>query len=414
MVDLNPSQRVTRTLGEIESFIEREVEPLERKLAEKLGAKPGASDEGLWMLGPDGALSPPVWEAKREVMRRSAAAGFYQLQIQEEIGGGGFSRVDMFFVEEAVYRHGLGLKPSVLSWTEGPNPVMIHFNEDQRRRFVEPLVRAEKTAAFALTEPGAGSDVLGIKTRAVRHGDDWVLSGRKAYITNTQYSDLVLVTAVTEPGAGSRSLSVFVVEADRPGFRRGKTYPTIMDDGLTGELFLDDVRVPDANRIGERGQGLKLALTWINSRRLGRGGMCSGWGKFLLDRSLEYARHRRAFGAPIGNLQAIQHFLADMYVDWYGARALSIAAQWEIDRLGPYDIPLHPEAVKLMALVKLANDEAFYRIADRAVQIHGASGLMKDNPTEKLFRIARNLRIPAGTVETQRNVIARGLGLGRG
>jgi acyl-CoA dehydrogenase len=170
--------------------------------------------------------------------------------------------------------------------------------------------------------------------------------------------------------------------------------------------------VPDANRLGEIGQGLHLALTYINWRRLGRGGMCSGWGSFLLERSLKYVRTRQAFGGPLGRLQAIQHLLADMYVDWYGARALSLAAQWELDRLGPYTIPLGPEPVRLIATVKLANDEAFYRIADRAVQLHGAHGLMKDNPVETLFRIARNLRIPAGTDEVQRNAIARGLGLG--
>jgi acyl-CoA dehydrogenase len=114
----------------------------------------------------------------------------------------------------------------------------------------------------------------------------------------------------------------------------------------------------------------------------------------------------------LGDLQAVQHLLADMYVDWYAARSLSLVAQWELDRLGPYKIPLDPEAVRLIATIKVANDEAFYRIADRAVQVHGAHGLMKDNPVETLFRIARNLRIPAGSDEIQRNAIARGLGLG--
>jgi alkylation response protein AidB-like acyl-CoA dehydrogenase len=286
------------------------------------------------------------------------------------------------------------------------------LDDGQRKRFLEPLMGGVRTAAFCLTEPGAGSDVLGIRTRAVRDRDGWVITGHKAVITNAQYCDIAQVVAVTEPGAGSRSLSVFMVEADRPGFRRGATYRTIMDDGLTGEIFLDEVRVPETNLVGEVGQGLPLALTWINWRRMCRGGMCAGWGKFLLDRSCEYVNTRHAFGGPIATLQAVQHLIADMYADWYAARALSISAQWELDGLGPYAMPLSPDAVRLISLVKVANDAAFFRIADRAVQVHGAMGLMRDNPVERLFRIARNLRIPAGTDEIQRNQIARGLGLG--
>lgn len=412
MVDLSPSPRAADVLCALEGFIERAVVPLERDLQRRL-AETGGSSAGPVALEPDGRLSPLVWEARREVARRSAAAGFYTLHLPEDVGGGGFSRTEMFFIEEAVYARGLGLAPATLAWTEGPSPMVMHFNAEQRRRFLEPLMRGEWTAAGAITEPGAGSDILGIQTRAVRDGDEWVLSGHKAYITNAQYCDIAAVAAVTDPGAGKRRLSVFLVEASRPGFRRGATYRTLMDDGLTSEIFLDDVRIPDANRLGEVGDGLMLVLSFINWRRLGRGGMCSGWGKFLIDRSLRYAETRRAFGAPIGNFQAVQHMIADMYVDWYGARSLSLAAQWELDRLGPYRIPLAAEAVRLIATIKLANDEAFYRIADRALQLHGAAGLTKDNPVETLFRIARNLRIPAGTDEIQRNMIARSLGLGR-
>ncbi len=412
MVDLSPTPRVSAILDRLSAFIEGQVEPLERDLERRL-AERGLPPGGLWNLEPNGALHPLVWETKKEVARRSAAAGFYNLHLPEDVGGGGLSRSEMFFVEEAVYARGLGMKPAILAWTEGPSPMLLHLNTEQRRRFLDPLMRADQTAAFALTEQGAGSDVLGIKTCAGREGDGWVLSGHKAYITNAQYCDVAQVVAVTEPGAGRRSLSLFMVEAGRPGFRRGETYRTIMDDGLTGEIFLDQVRVPDANRVGEVGEGFHLALTYINWRRMGRGGMCSGWGKFLLERSLEYARRRRAFGAPIGNFQMVQQLLADLYVDWYAARSLSLAAQWEVDRLGPYKIPLSPEAVRLIAMLKLANDEAFYRIADRAVQVHGAYGLMRDNPVEKLFRVARNLRIPAGTDEIQRIQIAHGLGLGK-
>jgi alkylation response protein AidB-like acyl-CoA dehydrogenase len=411
MVDLSPSPRAADTLRALDAFIAREVEPLERELERRLEARGGRARH-LVHLEPDGTLSPVVWEMRREVARRSARAGFYALHLPESAGGGGFSRTEMFFVEEAVYSRGLGLKPPILAWTEGPNPMLLALTPDQRPRFLAPLLGGQSTAAFALTEPGAGSDVLGIRTRAVRDGDEWVITGHKAIITNAQYCDVAQVVAVTEPGASNRSLSVFLVEASRRGFRRGTTYRTIMDDGLTGELFLDEVRVPDANRLGEVGEGLPLALTWINWRRMCRGGMCAGWGRFLVERSREYATTRQAFGQTIGGFQSVQQLIVEMDVDWYAARALSLAAQWELDRLGPYQRPLHPDAVRLISLIKLANDEAFYRIADRAVQVHGGVGLMKDNPVETLFRIARNLRIPAGTVEIQRNMIARSLGLG--
>ncbi len=408
MVDLEPSPRVVETLKALDAFVEREVKPLERELERRLEAR-GAPTRTLVHLEPDGTLSPAVWELRREVARRSAAAGFYNLHLPVDVGGGGFSRAEMFFVEEAVYARGLGLNPPILAWTEGPNPMLVHLDGEQRRRFLDPLMTGAKTAAFALTEPAAGSDILGIRTRAVRDGGDWIISGHKAIITNAQYCDVAQVVAVTDPDAGSRKLTFFMVEATRPGFRRGPTYRTIMDDGLTGEIYLDDVRVPDTNRVGDVGQGLVLALTWINWRRMCRGGMCSGWGRFLLDRSREHARTREAFGQPIASFQAVQRLLVDMDLDWYAARALSIAAQWELDGLGPYAIPLHPEAIRLISMIKLANDEAFFRIADRAVQVHGALGLVKDNPVEALFRIARNLRVPAGTVEIQRNMIARTL-----
>jgi alkylation response protein AidB-like acyl-CoA dehydrogenase len=285
---------------------------------------------------------------------------------------------------------------------------MLPYATDlQRERFVDPLIRAELTTAFANTEPSGGSDVLGMQTTAHRVGGDWVLNGRKAWITNALFCDVAIVVAVTDRGAGSRSLTAFFVEADRPGFSRGPILQTIMDDGLTGELWLDDVRVSDENRLGEVGQGLALAMTWINWRRMCRGGMCAGWSRLLIDRAVRYVRTRQAFGGPISALQAVQHMLAEMSADHYSARATSIVAQAELDRLGPHAIPLADEAKGLISVIKLVNDQALYRITDRAIQINGAKGLTRNSLEEKLFRVARNLRIPAGTDEIQRTQIAR-------
>ena len=400
-----PTPRVQELLSRYERFLAEEVAPLEEELARQ-----GVGTAWAPALDDRGRMHPAVWEARRDVQRRSAAAGLFAPHMPAEVGGLGLTRVETMRIEELVYRRaGLGLGLATLAWTEGPSPNLVHLSADGRRRFLDPLMRAETTCAFANTEPGAGSDVLSMTTRAERDGDDWVITGTKAWITNAHFCDVAQIVALTEPGAGSRSLTMFIVEATRDGFRRGVDYPTMLDDGLTGELVLDGVRVPDANRVGEVGQGLALALTWINWRRMCRGGMCAGWGRWLLDRAVARAKSRRSGGAPIGDLQAVQHMLADIDADVYAARATSLHAQAALDALGPFDIPLHREAIRLISLIALVNDEAFFRVADRALQVHGASGLTRNGVEEKLFRVARNLRIPAGTVEIQRNAIARSL-----
>ncbi len=400
-----PTERVAALLPRYESFIAEVAEPRERELAAAGAGTPWAP-----ALDDEGRMHPAVWEARRDVQRAAAAAGLYTPHMPEEVGGLGLTRVECMWVEELVYRRsGLGLGLATLAWTEGPSPNLVHLGPEGRARFLDPLMRAETTCAFANTEPGAGSDVLAMGTRAERDGDDWVITGTKAWITNAHFCDVAQIVAVTDPGAGGRSLTMFMVDAAAAGFRRGADHPTMMDDGLTGELVLEGVRVPDAHRIGEVGQGLALALTWINWRRMCRGGMCAGWGAWLRERAVARARSRTSGGRPIGDLQAVAHMLADIDADVYAARATSLQAQAELDALGPYAIPLSPEAIRLMSLVALVNDEAFFRVADRAVQVHGARGLGRNSPEEKLFRVARNLRIPAGTVEIQRNTIARAL-----
>jgi acyl-CoA dehydrogenase len=397
--------RVAELLPRYEEFLEQEVAPLERALAGRAVGTPWAPAHDA-----DGRMHPEVWEARREVQRRSAAAGLYAPHMPEDVGGLGLTRVECMHVEELVYRRaGLGLGLAALAWTEGPSPNLVRMGPEGRERILGPLMRAETTCAFANTEPDAGSDVLSMTTRAERDGEEWIITGTKAWITNAHFCDVAQVVAVTEPGAGGRSLTMFAVEATREGFRRGPDYPTMLDDGLTGELVLDGVRVPDANRIGAVGEGLALALTWINWRRMCRGGMCAGWGAWLRERAVARARTRRSGGRPIGELQAVQHMLADLDADVYAARAASLQAQAELDALGPFDVPLHRDAIRLVSLIALVNDEAFFRVADRAVQLHGASGLARGGVEEKLFRVARNLRIPAGTVEIQRNQIARAL-----
>jgi alkylation response protein AidB-like acyl-CoA dehydrogenase len=400
-----PSPRVRDYTTRFQRFLDEEVRPLEEQLATKNVGTPGQPH-----LDDAGRMHPEVWEARREVQRRAGALRLYAPHISAECGGGGFGRVEMHHVEEFVYhRAGLGLGLAALAWTEGPSPAGEHMSVAMREHYLSPLIKGQITAAFANTEPHVGSDVLGMQTWAKQDGCDWVINGRKAWITNSHFADVYQVVAVTQPGAGTKSLSMFLVDANAPGFGRGPDIPTMIDDGLTGELEFQDVRVPAENVVREIGDGFALAMSYINWRRLCRGGMCSGWGQWLIERALKRSQERKSGGRPIGELQSIQHLIARMDLERYQARSTSLVAQAMLDEWGPFDIPLHKEAPRLISLLKLINDEAFYRLVDSAVQVHGAAGLRRGSPEEKLFRVARNLRIPAGTSQVQLNAIARGL-----
>ena len=402
---IGPSERVADYTTRFRSFLDSEVKPLEESLAGK-----DAGTASAPRFDDAGRMHPTVWEARREVQRRAGKLGLYAPHTGTASGGGGFSRVEMHHIEEFVYHQsGLGLGLAALAWTEGPNPAVEHCHGPMREQYLGPLVRGEITAAFCNTELGAGSDVLRMSTHATRDGDDWILNGAKGWITNSHFADVLQVVAVTEPGAGTRSLSMFLVDAQAPGVSRGVDLPTTMADGLTGTLEFSDVRVPAENVVGEIGDGFHLAMSWINWRRMCRGGMCAGWSAWLLERALDYTGKREVGGKPISAQQAVQHMLANMDADVFQARSTSLVAQAELDALDPYAMPMAPEAPRLISLVKVINDEAFFRVADTAIQVRGAVGLVQDSPEEKLFRVARNLRIPAGTSEIQRNAIARGL-----
>ncbi len=400
-----PNERVLEYTRRFRRFLDEDVADLERELA---AAKVGTP----WQPHHDasGRMHPTVQQARREVQRRAGALGLYAPHMSTRFGGSGFGRVEMHHVEEYVYRHsGLGLGLAALAWTEGPYPSSEYINPALHQRYLTPLVKGQMTLAFANTEISGGSDVLAMTTHAKRDGNDWVINGRKSWITNAHFADVVQLVCVTEPGAGTKSLSMFLVDTKTPGFQHGVDMPNTMDDGFTGELIFNNVRVPAENIVGEIGDGFALAMMSINWRRLCRGGMCAGWGKWMIERAVQYAQQRQSGGKPIAEHQAVQNMLARMDMDVYQARSTSLIAQAELDRLGPFKLKPHSDVPRLVSLLKVINDEAFFRVADNAVQIRGASGLMRGAPEEKLFRIARNLRVPAGTTEIQMNAIARGM-----
>ena len=403
-----PPSHLLPLLERIEHFYKTEVRPREAALGQRL-------TERRQYLDADGRLHPAVQAARREIQRASGREGLFALHLPKSVGGGGLSRSEMFFVEEKVYSYGVGLNPAILAWTDGATPRLIFCGERQRGRFVEPLVRGEKTSLNAVTEPEAGSNLFDMKTTAVRRGGRWVLNGHKAMITNAFEADVANVLAVTDPGQGTRSFTYFQFETREhlgKGYRTGRVNPTMFEDGLTGELFLEDLELDDDAVLGERGRGFHIAMTSINWTRMRRAGMCSAWSKILVDGVIERVKSRKIGGRALAANQGVQWMVADMFLDWSQARALSLACLAEIDAAGPWwQAKWPPELIRNVALIKLANDESFYRVADRALQLHGGAGVMKDTLANRLFLLARNLRIPGGTDEVQRTTIAETLGV---
>jgi acyl-CoA dehydrogenase len=406
--ELNPPAHLTDVLTRVRALYRDEVAPRESALRHRL------EDESQY-LDVDGKLHPEILAARREIMRAAGKVGVYSAHLPAHLGGGGLGRTDMIYVEELVYGYGCGLNPALLSWSEGATPRLLYCHDHQRQQFVDPLVRGEKTSLHAVTEAGAGSNLFDMKTHAQRRGGDWVLNGSKAYITNAFDADVVQVLAVTNPGGGRKTFTYFMFDAREmlgKGYRTGRVYQTMFGDGYTGELFFENLVLPDSAVIGEPGQGFDIAVMSFNYTRMRRAGMCSGWSKYLIEKSLERVLTRQIGDRPLGANQGIQWMVADMYLDWLQTRSLSLEVARSIDTPGPwYALPRPKDEIRRICALKLSNDESFYRVADRALQLHGGFGVMRNNPINKLFQIARNLRIPGGTDEVQRTTIAETLGL---
>jgi acyl-CoA dehydrogenase len=406
--ELNPPPHLDDILARVRKLYRDDVAPREHALRHRL------EDESQY-LDADGKLHPEILAARREIMRAAGKVGVYSAHLPTHLGGGGLGRTDMIYVEELVYGYGCGLNPALLSWSEGATPRLLYCHDHQRQQFVDPLVRGEKTSLHAVTEAGAGSNLFDMKTHAKRRGADWVLNGSKAYITNAFDADVVQVLAVTNPGAGRKTFTYFMFDAREmlgKGYRTGRVYQTMFGDGYTGELFFEDLVLPDSAVIGEPGQGFDIAVMSFNYTRMRRAGMCSGWSKYLIEKSLDRVLTRQIADRPLGANQGIQWMIADMYLDWLQTRSLSLEVARSIDTPGPwYALPRPKDEIRRICALKLSNDESFYRVADRALQLHGGFGVMRNNPINKLFQIARNLRIPGGTDEVQRTTIAETLGL---
>jgi alkylation response protein AidB-like acyl-CoA dehydrogenase len=286
----------------------------------------------------------------------------------------------------------------------GTLPIKLFGTDEQKQRFLPKCASGEWTPAFALSEPDAGSDPGGMRTRAVRDGDEWIIEGTKNWITNLGIADFYVVFAVTDPEAGrSHGISAFVVEADRPGFSIGKLEHKMGIRGSpTGQPIFDQVRVPADNLIADVDEGFKVAMSTLDHSRLGVAAQGLGLAQGATDYAASYAKERRQFGKPIASFQGIQFKLADMETRCAAARELLYKACAKVDRR-------EPDMGKYSAMAKLFCSDTAMAVTTDAVQVLGGYGYVKEYPVERMMRDAKITQIYEGTNEIQRVVIARGL-----
>ena len=338
------------------------------------------------------------------VWKRSHALGLYGMTLPEAMGGAGFSIQDHVLIKEFIYASGSPLAPHVLGELSGPprlGALVRQASPEQFERFILPVARAEKAICFAITEPEAGSDAGSIQTTAVLRGDQYVLNGIKRYISGSPFCDFAVVIASTSEDPLMRETTAFFVERERAGFSVESGYKTMAGQSHTANIHLKDCHVPVANQIGDKGRGLGLALGRITVNRLLHCPAMLGLARLAMNDSVDHARRRRQFGQPIGAFQSIQHMLADMATELAAARALMLSVARSLD--GGIDVRAQASMAKLFC------SETAFRIADRAVQIHGGEGIVQGSRVEFLFRMLRMYRILTGTSEIQRNTIAKEL-----
>lgn len=337
-------------------------------------------------------------------VRKLGEMGFCGMLVPEEWGGAGTDTISYVVMIEEVARVDASTAVT-LSVTNSvvAGPLLKHGTDHQKKRWLGPLARGEILGAFCLTEPQAGSDPAAIQTRAERRGDRYILNGTKIWVTNGGHSGLYILFAKTDPAAGRRGITAFLVEPNAPGFRIAR-YEDKMGLRLShsAEIAFEDCEVPADQRLGEEGEGLKIALAGLDSGRIGIAAQSVGLAQGALELAARYSKQRRTFGRPIADFQAIQWKLADMQTEIDAARMLVWRAAWMrdqgVERLGRFS-----------SQAKLFSSEMANRVAYHAVQIHGSAGYSRESEIERMYRDARVLTIYEGTSEIQRMVIARDL-----
>ena len=361
----------------VRSFIEREVAP----------------HHAQWEK--DGQVSHELW-------RKAGAAGFLCTGVPAEYGGAGGDFLYAAIMSEEFARS-MFSGPGFRLHSDIVAPYILHYgSEAQKRKWLPAMAKGEAITAIAMTEPGAGSDLQGIRTTALRDGEQYVVNGQKTFITNGQMADLVVVVAKTDPREGAKGITLILVEADRPGFKRGRNLEKLgMKAQDTSELFFDDVRVPLDNVLGGEGRGFACLMQELPQERLLVGITAVGVMESVLEQTIRYTRERKAFGRAIADFQVSRFKLAEMKTEVKVARVF-------LDHC----LELHLEGkldVETAAMAKWWLSDLENRIVDQCLQLHGGYGYMWEFPIARAYADARVHRIFAGTNEIMKELIARGL-----
>jgi acyl-CoA dehydrogenase len=379
-VDFSLSDEQRGIVEVTRSFVERELYPHEAEVERT------------------GVVRPELAEHIRST---AVAAGLYAANLPDDVGGAGLDTVTWVLFEKELGKASYALHSCV----NRPSNILLACTGAQRERYLHPTVRGERRECLAMTEPEAGSDLRGMRTRAVRDGDGWRITGTKHFISHAHESDFVILFAVTggTPGdRGSAAMSAFLVDLDTPGLSVHDGYRNVSHRGYTNAILdFDDCHVPADALLGEEGQGLALAGTWLGSTRLQVAGTCLGRAERALDLAVRHAADRSQFGQKIGRFQGVSFKLADMATELRAAELLTLHAAWRHDQGSGTDADI--------AMAKLKASEVLAMVADEAIQVHGGMGLMDELPLERIWRDARIERIWDGTSEVQRHIISRSL-----
>jgi butyryl-CoA dehydrogenase len=336
----------------------------------------------------------------RGLFQKAAELGLTGVAIPEAEGGAGMDHISYAIVVEEISR--VCASTGVILSVQNSlycDPIHRFGTEDQKKKFLLPFARGEKIGCYALTEPQAGSNAAALATKAVHKGDKYVINGTKAWITNGGAADAAIVYVNTQPEKGEKGITALVVEKGTPGFAVGKEEKKLgIHATACTELSFSDCEVPAENRIGEEGEGYKVALSTLDGGRIGIAAQATGIAQGAFEAALSYAQQRQAFGHPIADFQAIQFMLADMATEIDAARLLLRRAAWKQDSGARFSM----EA----AIAKLFASEMSTRVAHKAIQIHGGYGYSSEYPVERAYRDARITEIYEGTSEIQRLVIA--------
>lgn len=336
-----------------------------------------------------------------ELMKEAADLGLFGLSIPEEYGGVGLSTLGRCAVYEAMGMGHMGFGGVISAHASiGTSGLVKLGTAEQKQRFLPRMASGECIAGFAITEPSSGSDAANIRTRAEKKGDVYVLNGTKHYISNAPIAGLLTVIAVTDPGKGPRGMSAFLVEPqDTPGVTIGKIDEKMGQKGaLSSEVIFQDAEIPAANLLGPENLGYREALGILTNGRVGIAARSTGAMQRLLDLSVEHAKNREQFGQPIASFQAVQFMLAEMEIAIQTSRVLWQKVAWMVDQ--------GQDVRRMASVAKYHATEMLSQVADKAVQVAGGMGYMKDSPVERYYRDQRLLRIYEGTSEIQKVIIA--------